>query len=165
VDVLCRREHRHQIIELEDEADVGGAPARKLALGKAVDARARDRDLAGVRPVDAAEQVEQRGLARAGRPHHGDEVALRDRQVEMVEDRDRLLAFDEAFGKAGKASHGNVVRHGRLLSDAVKNQLAADLSWPASPALPPVSNVTLTAMSGRMRGSFTLSPMRTFTVA
>ena len=47
--------------------------------------------------IDAPEQVEQGRLSGARRAHHGDEVAARDRKVEMVEDRDRLLAFDEAL--------------------------------------------------------------------
>src|SRR5262249_25663990 len=76
-----------------------------------------------------------------------------------------FLAFDETLGEGGKASHGDVGRHGCLLNDCRENQLAADLSRPASPAEPPVSKVTLTAMSGRMRGSFTLRPTRTLTVA
>ena len=105
LDVLRRGQHRHQIVELEDEADIGGAKARELALRQPVDALPGDMDLAARRPVDAAEQIEQRRLARARRPHHGDEVAARDGEVEVVEDRDRLLALDEALAQAGEANH------------------------------------------------------------
>ena len=65
----------------------------EIALGEPVDALAGNLDLAGVGAIDAAEQVEQRRLARAGRPHDGDEIAAGDRQIEMVEDGDRLLAL------------------------------------------------------------------------
>ena len=62
-DILRRGQHRHQIVELKDEADMGCAPARKFALGQAIEAFTGDLDPACIGPVDAAEQVEQRGLA------------------------------------------------------------------------------------------------------
>ena len=49
-------------------------------------------DLAGGRAVEPADQVEQGGLAGAGRPHQRDEVALRDVEREPVQHLDRLLA-------------------------------------------------------------------------
>ena len=58
----------------------------EIALRQPVDAPPGDVDLAGVGAIDAAEQVEQRRLARSGRPHHGDEIAARNRQIEMIED-------------------------------------------------------------------------------
>ena len=97
--VLRGRQHRHQIVELEHEADGRGAPLGELALRKAVDAPAGDVDFAGVRAVDAADHVEQCGLAGARRPHHRDEVAGRDREFEVIEDRDRLLALGEALAE------------------------------------------------------------------
>ena len=63
------------------------------------------RNLAGVGAVDAAEQVEQRGLARTGRPHDGDEIAAGYRKIEMIEDRDRFLALRETLSYAGEANH------------------------------------------------------------
>ena len=38
LDVLLRRQHRQQVVELEDEADVPGAPARQPPAGEVVDA-------------------------------------------------------------------------------------------------------------------------------
>src|SRR5262249_53388438 len=78
LDVLGRREHRHQVIELKNEADVGGSPTSKLALPEDVDPRTLDVDLARIRSIDTAEQIEQGGLARAGRSHDGDEIVARD---------------------------------------------------------------------------------------
>jgi hypothetical protein len=97
LDVLRRRQHRHQVVELKHEADAGRAPAGEFVLAQPVDALAGHVHLADVRPIDAAEQVEQRRLARAGRPHHRDEVAGRDGEIEVIEDRNRLLTLHEGF--------------------------------------------------------------------
>src|SRR3546814_5896827 len=70
------RSHRHQVVELEHEADVVAAPLRQLAGAHAVDARAVDLDLAAAGRVQAADQVEQGGLARTRGTHPRDEVAL-----------------------------------------------------------------------------------------
>ena len=104
LDVLRCGEHRHQVVELEDEADIAGAPGGELAFGHAVDALIGDRKLTLIDMIDAAEQVQQRGLARTGRSHDGDEIAARDRHVEMIEDRDRLLALGEALAHVGQAN-------------------------------------------------------------
>jgi hypothetical protein len=117
-DVLRRGQHRHQIIELEDEADIGGAPGGEFALGETIDALVGHRNLAGVGAIDAAEQIEQRGLARTGRPHDRDEIAAGDRKVEMIEDRDRFLALGETLGYAGKANHRLFGCHACLLRDS-----------------------------------------------
>jgi len=101
--VLRGREHRHQIVELEDEAHIGRAPGRQLAFAQPVDALAVEHDLAAGGPVDAAKHVEQRRLARTRRPHDRDEIAARDAHVEMIEDRDGLLALHEALGDACQA--------------------------------------------------------------
>ena len=37
--------------------------------------------------------------------HHGDEIATGNRQIEMIEDRDRFLALGETLVYAGKANH------------------------------------------------------------
>ena len=46
LDVLERGQHRHQVVELEDEADVRGAPVGELAFGQLRDVVARDAQLA-----------------------------------------------------------------------------------------------------------------------
>src|SRR6267154_1082236 len=45
LDVAFGAEHRHQVVELEHEADVVCAPVRELAAGELVDAAAADHDL------------------------------------------------------------------------------------------------------------------------
>src|SRR5690606_33852466 len=48
--------------------------------------RAFDQHLAGGRPVERAEQVEERRLAGAARARDADELAGRDREVDAVQD-------------------------------------------------------------------------------
>ena len=84
-DVLLAGQLGDQVEELEDEADVRAAEAREAALALAVHANARDLDLAGVRAVEAAEQVQQRGLAGARAPEHRHELPGLDLDVDPVE--------------------------------------------------------------------------------
>src|SRR3546814_8914276 len=90
--VALRVQHRLQVVELEHEADVLAAPLRQLAGAHAVDARAVDLDLAAAGRVQAADQVEQGGLARTRGTHQRDEVALVDVQVQAVQHGDLLRA-------------------------------------------------------------------------
>ena len=52
------REHRHQVVELEDESDVRRAPGREIALGQTRDVDAADLDRPARRLVDAGDQIE-----------------------------------------------------------------------------------------------------------
>ena len=55
-----------------------------------MDAEPVDEHTPGIDLVEAREAVEQRRLPRAGRSHHGHELALRNRQIETVEGHDLL---------------------------------------------------------------------------
>ena len=75
---------REQVEGLEDHADVGAELGQGLALlgqGSAVDLDGAG--LEGLQPVDRAAQCR---LARAGRPDHDDDLALADRQVDVLQD-------------------------------------------------------------------------------
>ena len=61
------------------------------ALGHRAEVLAVDDDLARGRPVEPGDQVQQGRLARARRPHQGEEFPLVDGQVEVDEDRDAEL--------------------------------------------------------------------------
>ena len=63
------------------------------------DVDAADADLARRRLVDAGDQVEQRRLARARRPHQRDEVAGRDVEVDVDQHRDDLVAAHVVLGQ------------------------------------------------------------------
>jgi len=90
LDVAERGQHRDEVVELEDEADVAAAPARQRALGQRADVGSVDHDLAGRGTIDACDQVEQRRLAGARRPHEREEFALGHAEVDAVEHGDLL---------------------------------------------------------------------------
>jgi hypothetical protein len=87
--VLGRREHRHEVVELEDEPDRRGAVLRGVA--ELVDPLAADPDLARVGPVESADEVEQRALAAARGAGHGDELARGRLERDLVERDDAAL--------------------------------------------------------------------------
>ena len=68
------------------------APLGELAAGQLLQMLAADDDLARVGVVQAADQIENGGLAGARRAHQGDELPCRDFQVEPVQDFDGFLA-------------------------------------------------------------------------
>ena len=103
LDVALGGEHRQQVVHLEHEADVVGAPVAELGVRQPVDREAIDFDGARGRPVETAEQVQQRGLARARRPHERDEVAARQIQVELLEHRHHFVAALVLLGDATQA--------------------------------------------------------------
>jgi hypothetical protein len=69
--VLLRGQHREQVEELEDESDPGAAELRQLGVVEPCDLRAVDRDRPGRRPVEAREDVHERGLPGPRRAHDG----------------------------------------------------------------------------------------------
>src|ERR1700680_3422100 len=64
--------------------------------------------------IETADQIEERRLARAGRTHQRDEVALGNVQSEAVQDLDFLLAALVHLGDAADLNHG--LGHGNLAS-------------------------------------------------
>ena len=66
-DVLERGELRQQVVRLVDEADVVAADAGALGVGQSRGRRVVDVDLAGIRVLEQAGDVQQRRLAGAGR--------------------------------------------------------------------------------------------------
>ena len=82
LDIALGGQHRQQVVGLEDEADVARAPAGEIGVAQPVDRQALDLDAARGRPVEAADQVEERALARSGRPHQRDVVTAGDVEVE-----------------------------------------------------------------------------------
>ena len=104
---LCADSDGQQVVELEDEADVGGAPARPARRSRAGRcAGRRPRDAPVGRRVQPADQVEQRGLAGAGRAHQRHEVAARDVEVDAVQHLDLLAAAAIDLGDAADLDQG-----------------------------------------------------------
>ncbi len=88
-DVLLRGQHRQQVEELEDEADVLAAELRELVVAERRDLGAGDRHGAGRRLVEPREDVHERRLARAGRAHDRDELAALHVERDAAERVDR----------------------------------------------------------------------------
>ena len=99
LDVLGRPRPRQQVEALEDEADLGVADLGPLVAVEPRDVDAVEPVAARGRPVEAADDVHQRRLARAGRAHDGHELAARDRQADPLERGDLDLAHVVDLGQ------------------------------------------------------------------
>ena len=64
-------------------------PMSRICAGRLVDALVAEADLAAVELAEARDHAQQRGLAAARRPEQREELALRDRQVDMIDRLDR----------------------------------------------------------------------------
>src|SRR5579864_107116 len=76
LDVLISRENGNEVIHLENESHVPRPPVRELAPGHMRDFVAVHGDATCGRHVQAAEEVEQGGLAGAAGAHERDKVTL-----------------------------------------------------------------------------------------
>ena len=75
LDILQHSQLVDQVEALEDEADGVLAQLGQPGFGIAGDILAVEPVFAGRRAVEHADNVEEGGLAAAGRPHHGHELA------------------------------------------------------------------------------------------
>jgi hypothetical protein len=108
--VLEDGEGGEELEELEDDADVGAAPASEFVLAHVVDRLTSDEDLAAGRAVDAGDQVKQSGFPGAGGTDDADELALVDVERDLLEDGDVLGAG--AIGPAHVAEFNKSVAVG-----------------------------------------------------
>ena len=97
---------------LEDEAHLGAPQLREAIVGEAGEVLAADPHGAGRRDVEARQQVHEGGLAGARRPHHGEELAARDVDVDAAQGVDGRVAVAVAAAEPG-AADGRAGGHGR----------------------------------------------------
>src|SRR4029078_3627339 len=76
LDVVEHRQIGDEMKALEDEAELLVAHLRELAIAVAVDVLSFERQPAVRRTIEQTDQVQQRALAAAGRPHDRYELAL-----------------------------------------------------------------------------------------
>src|SRR5581483_381328 len=76
---------RNQIEGLKDVADVLVAPACNLGVAEAEDILSLHQQFAGSGPINRGDHVEQRRLARSGRPHQCQELSLGDVNGDIIE--------------------------------------------------------------------------------
>src|SRR5690606_21800674 len=81
-DVLPRGEARHEVVELENEADVPAPIERELPLRRVREVLAAEQEPARRRAVEPAEDIEERRFAAARRALEHDELALGDREID-----------------------------------------------------------------------------------
>ncbi len=92
-----------QVEELEDEADSAPPQRAQRAFGSAGHALAAELDQAGLRAVEAAEQVQQRRLARTRAAEHRDDLAGGDLEIRAVQDAPRRPARTEGLHQPVRA--------------------------------------------------------------
>ena len=97
------------MVELEDEADVAGAPAGQLRFVIAAISFVADPHFALAGPIESGDQVEQRRLARSAGPHQRQEFSFRHFQVESVEHVDLFAAAAQSV--AVQSDTNNRLRH------------------------------------------------------
>jgi len=85
VEVLVDREVIEQVIALEHEPDVLLVEPRAILRRELVYRLIEEVVLAGPRAVVHADDVQERGLAGAGRPHDGDELAVLHIEVDAAQ--------------------------------------------------------------------------------
>ena len=120
LDVFGGSESRQQVEELEDGSDLFAAKAGEGIAVELIDAVAVEGEATGVGPVDAAEAVEQGGLAAAGRAGEGDAFAGGDAEGDVIEHATRAVALGDGnhvendLGGSGSHARGvNAVCGGR----------------------------------------------------
>src|SRR5438552_9396494 len=88
---------------LEDEPDFVAPDRRETAFIQAIDAHAVDLDLAGIRAIEPAEQMQQRRLSGARPADDRNELAPRDLELGAVEHADLRVPFPEGLCQAAGA--------------------------------------------------------------
>ena len=91
LDVFKRREVGHQVVKLEDEADVRAPVIRQLRAAQAGDLLAADDDGAAGGLIHAAQQVQNGGFACTGRAKHHAEFAFFNGEIDVVHGLDHVL--------------------------------------------------------------------------
>src|SRR5919197_1327489 len=121
-DVLLRREHRQQVEELEDEADVIAPQRGQPGVVEAGHLGIADPHLPTVGLVEAGEDVHERRLARARRAHDGGQPPGLDLERDAPEGVDRGLARAVVAGHVA-GDHGRVVTVGPALGFGLSDDL------------------------------------------
>src|SRR5690606_16143223 len=107
LDVLGGRVLRDEVVALEHEAEGLAPEVRQLVAVEVRDVASLEQVLAGGGPVEAAEDVHQRRLARARGAHDGHELARVDLQVDAVQHLRGKVAIEVRLGDALQFNDGN----------------------------------------------------------
>ena len=138
-DVLERREFRQQMVELVDEADLHAPDCGPIVIAELAGFPADDVDLAGIRPLEQAGDVEKRRFAGARRRHQRHRLSRPQREFGAVEDGQRrfalrVLAFylveiDDRYIFRPLLRHRSLTRTGALRRDRDARHATTDTAW------------------------------------
>ena len=103
-------------MELEHEADVAIAEGDEIGVGHLGDAVIADVDGAGIRAIQAAQQMQQRALADAGGAHDRDHLAALHREREIAQHLQATVGDRVGLGDAG----GSDKRHRLLVAQRLR---------------------------------------------
>ena len=115
----------HQVVKLEDEADVVPPVGGELAGAVIAHPRAVHRDDAAGAGVHAAQHIQHGGLARAGGAHNDGELALFHHEIHAVHSVDDDLAHSIFFfhvfeGYVTHRIHRPLMVHGEIRRTAME---------------------------------------------
>jgi hypothetical protein len=85
LDVLDGGQHRHQVVELKDEAHALRAVAGAFSVRQTCEADAVDPNLAGGDVVQSGQAVEKGGLSAAARTHDGHHLAAIQTEIHTLQ--------------------------------------------------------------------------------
>lgn len=116
LDVLPDREVGYEVIELEDEAQLATAVLAEVLAREGCEVASIDGDAAAVYVFEAADEVQEGRLARAGGAEHDANLALIDARGDAVKDLDAGLAVAVVLLEPIDDEVGGVALHGTLQS-------------------------------------------------
>ena len=105
-DVVERRQRRHEVEGLEDEANPHSPQHGELTVVEAPELDVADVDGSRGQPVESCEAMQQRRFAGAGRPHDGAELALAERNGDAVEGANHGVALAIFLDRIAGSSRG-----------------------------------------------------------
>ena len=95
-----------QIVKLKDEPDLVAADACQVIIGKTREILPVDEDLAAGRPIEAADQVQQRRLSGSGWADNRHHLATADVDRHAIERRDVAAGAGKLLGHISELNHG-----------------------------------------------------------
>ena len=105
-DVFCRGHGRNQVEGLEDDPHMLTAEAGQSVLVEGAEVLAGDRDAAGARPLQPADDGQERGFAGAGRADHRHMAAMIDGEADTAQNVDRAGGAVERKADVAKPDDG-----------------------------------------------------------
>ena len=123
-DVVANAQVVEEVEELEHEPDPGSSEAGRIRLAQPIDPHAVDEDLAARGPVEAADQVEERGLATARRAHDRGDGPGHDVEIDRVEGGRSVGGV--ALGDTAKADERFHAPEARAAPAALSSALGLD---------------------------------------